>query len=104
MMLRTVDFRCFMILLFGLALAFTSVRAQSTLLTAPVDVLSEPGDRDLAPFAAVLEEQDRAWAEGDADAYTARVLPTVSFTNVVGAYSVGKAPLLKQVQMIFSTI
>jgi len=57
-MLRTVDFRCFMILLF----------------------------------------------EGDADAYTARVLPTVSFTNVVGAYSVGKAPLLKQVQMIFSTI
>lgn len=93
------------VIVLSLILVGGCLRAQSGVAQAvPEDVLKEPGQRDLAAFAAVLEEQDRAWAAGDADAYVARVLPGVSFTNVVGAYSVGKAPLLKQVQMIFSTI
>jgi uncharacterized protein (TIGR02246 family) len=105
MMLRFLNQYFLMLLLAGLVLAPNSAKTQNSIAQpAPGDVLKEPDSRDLAAFAAVLEEQDRAWAKGDADAYTARVLPTVSFTNVVGAYSVGKEPLLKQVNMIFSTI
>ncbi len=104
-MLRFLNRYSLIVPLVALVLMPGSAKTQNSVpQPAPGDVLKEPDTRDLAAFAAVLEEQDRAWAKGDSDAYTARVLPTVSFTNVVGAYSIGKEPLLKQVNMIFSTI
>jgi uncharacterized protein (TIGR02246 family) len=71
---------------------------------APVGVISSPSTADETEIMKVLAEQDSAWAAGDADAYTAQALPEICFTNVVGAYSIGKEPLLAQVRRIFSTI
>jgi uncharacterized protein (TIGR02246 family) len=104
-MLRFLNLYSLSLILAAFVLVPNSAKSQNSVpQPAPSNVLKEPDSRDLAAFAAVLEEQDRAWAKGDADGFTARALPTVSFTNVVGAYSIGKAPLLKQVKMIFSTI
>lgn len=71
---------------------------------APSGVLREPDSAVRLAISDILAEQDRAWAAGDADAYAARALPEIVFTNVLGAYSVGKTPLLAQVRKIFSTI
>ncbi len=55
-------------------------------------------------IAAVVAAEDDAWNRGDAQAFAARVLPDVVFTNVVGMFSVGKAPFLAQHERIFATI
>lgn len=55
-------------------------------------------------IAALISVEDRAWNSGSADAFSARVLPDVVFTNVVGMFSVGKAPFVAQHERIFSTI
>ena len=95
--------KMFVVILIGGALAMAA--AQSNLPeSAPSGVIGAASKADQEAIARVLADQDRAWAAGDAEAYTARVLSAVSFTNVVGDYSVGKEPLLAQVRMIFSTI
>ena len=55
-------------------------------------------------IAAIVAAEDDAWNRGSADGFAERVLPDVVFTNVVGMFSVGKAPFVAQHQHIFSTI
>ena len=57
-----------------------------------------------AEIAAIIAAEDDAWNEGSAENFAARVLPDVVFTNVVGMFSVGKAPFLAQHEHIFTTI
>lgn len=59
---------------------------------------------DKAAIEAILERQAVAWAAGDAEAFAADVLVGVVFTNVVGMFSVGRAPFVGQHAKIFSTI
>ena len=39
---------------------------------------------------AVIEEEDAAWAAGDAARYSARVEPDIVFTNILGQQFVGR--------------
>ncbi len=55
-------------------------------------------------IAALIAAEDAAWNIGDAQRFAGRVLPDVVFTNVVGMFSVGKAPFLAQHERIFGTI
>ncbi len=58
-------------------------------------------DRDIA---ALIADEDDAWSRSDAVGFSARVLPDVVFTNVLGMFSVGRAPFLAQHERIFATI
>jgi uncharacterized protein (TIGR02246 family) len=51
---------------------------------------------DRAAIEAILERQAAAWAAGDAEAFAADTLDDVVFTNVVGMFSVGRAPFIGQ--------
>jgi uncharacterized protein (TIGR02246 family) len=53
---------------------------------------------------SLITGEDVAWNRGDAVGFAARVLPEVVFTNIVGMFSVGKAPFVAQHERIFSTI
>jgi uncharacterized protein (TIGR02246 family) len=55
-------------------------------------------------IAALLASEDDAWNRGDAAGFAARVLPDIVFTNVLGMFSVGKAPFVSQHERIFATI
>ena len=66
--------------------------------TAPSQDLQQAG------ILAVIEAESAAWNAGDAEAFAARVLPDVVFTNIVGRFSVGKEPFVAQHAHIFSTI
>jgi uncharacterized protein (TIGR02246 family) len=59
---------------------------------------------DRAAIQAILERQATAWEAGDAEAFAADALEGVVFTNVVGMFSVGRAPFVGQHAHIFSTI
>lgn len=61
-------------------------------------------DATRTEIEAIVAAEDEAWNSGNADQFAARVLPDVAFTNVIGMFSVGKAPFLVQHQRIFSTI
>lgn len=61
-------------------------------------------DTTRTEIVALVAAEDEAWNSGDADGFAARVLPDVTFTNVMGMFSVGKAPFVAQHQRIFSTI
>ncbi len=52
---------------------------------------------------AVLDSQEAAWAAGDAEAFAAAVTDDVVFTNIVGRFSVGRAPFVDQHAHIFGT-
>ncbi|WP_174279864.1 SgcJ/EcaC family oxidoreductase [Sphingomonas bacterium] len=58
---------------------------------------------DHAPFRAILDEQERAWAAGDADGIARDVTDDVVFTNVVGMFAVGRAGFVGQHVHIFAT-
>ncbi|RSV14216.1 SgcJ/EcaC family oxidoreductase [Sphingomonas sp. ABOLG] len=80
------------------------------LLTAVVFVRSAMA-QDLSPDAATRSEifalvaaEDKAWNSGNAEEFGARVLPNVVFTNIVGMFTVGREPFLRQHRTIFSTI
>lgn len=91
----------------GIAVLIMAVSSSSAIAkpeTVPTNVTKNPSASDRMKIAKILQDQDSAWATGDADGYTSRVLPEVGFTNVMGAYSIGKDPLLAQVRKIFSTI
>ena len=61
-------------------------------------------DETRSDIAALVAAQDAAWNRGDAEAFAARALPDIVFTNIFGMFSVGKAPFLAQHERIFSTI
>lgn len=100
----------------GLAVSrrwLTSAAAVAAILRTPVALAKgEPAVADdLTPgwdfndeIAALIRGEDEAWNNGDAKAFAARVLPNVIFTNVLGMFSVGKAPFLAQHERIFATI
>lgn len=58
---------------------------------------------DHAEIRAVLDAQEAAWAAGNAYAFAAAVTDDVVFTNVVGMFSVGRAPFVGQHAHIFAT-
>lgn len=51
----------------------------------------------------LLDEQEAAWAAGDAEAFARAVLPDIVFTNVVGMFSIGRAGFIAQHRHIFSS-
>lgn len=53
---------------------------------------------------AIIAGQCAAWDAGDADAFVAGALEDVSFTNVMGMYTVGLEPFRAQHARIFATI
>ena len=58
----------------------------------------------LADISALIASEEAAWEAGSAEDFAARVLPDVVFTNIVGMFSVGKAPFVAQHERIFATI
>ena len=52
----------------------------------------------------VIAAEDAAWKDGDAEAFCDAATPDVVFTNIVGMFSVGHAPMVAQHARIFSTI
>ena len=63
-----------------------------------------PSDGAPAAILAVIEAEDAAWKAGDAEAFCAAATPDVVFTNIVGMFSVGHAPMVAQHARIFATI
>ncbi len=59
---------------------------------------------DRAAITALLADQCAAWDRGDAAGFAARTLDDVVFTNIVGMFSVGRAPFVAQHERIFATI
>ena len=57
-----------------------------------------------AAIEAVLTRQSAAWVAGSAAAFAADAQEGVLFTNVVGMFSIGRAPFVAQHEHIFSTI
>lgn len=57
-----------------------------------------------AAIVKVIEAEDAAWKAGDANAFCEAATPDVVFTNIVGMFSVGHAPMVAQHARIFSTI
>ena len=55
-------------------------------------------------LAAVLAEQDEAWAAGDAAKFSERVLPDAVFTNIFGQQFTGREAFKQQHAFIFSSI
>lgn len=51
---------------------------------------------------ALLDEQERAWQAGDAEAFSLATTPDIVFTNVVGLFSVGRAGFEAQHRHIFA--
>ena len=60
--------------------------------------------RERESIEAILSQQSAAWAAGDADAFVKAALDAVSFTNVMGMYTVGIEPFRMQHARIFATI
>lgn len=59
---------------------------------------------DRAAIAAIIAAEAAAWNAGDAAAFAAPTTPDVVFTNIVGLFSVGRAPFIAQHARIFATI
>ncbi|MEO7026711.1 MAG: SgcJ/EcaC family oxidoreductase [Caulobacteraceae bacterium] len=64
--------------------------------------MAEAKERD--SIEAIIARQCAAWAAGDADAFAAPANDDVSFTNVMGMYTVGIEPFRAQHARIFATI
>ena len=47
-------------------------------------------DETRSDIAALVAAQDAAWNRGSAEAFAARALPDIVFTNIFGMFSVGK--------------
>lgn len=59
--------------------------------------------QDTAALRAILDEQDQAWCDGDAPAFSRNAASDIVFTNVVGLFSVGREPFEAQHRHIFAT-
>ena len=51
---------------------------------------------------AVLADEDGAWSRGDAEGFAAAAADGIVFTNVVGMFTVGRAPFVRQCACIFA--
>lgn len=63
-----------------------------------------PTDDDRAAALSILARQEAAWAAGDAAAFADLATADVSFTNIVGMFSVGREPFARQHAHIFATV
>lgn len=61
-------------------------------------------DEAMRGIAALIAGEDAAWNNGDAAGFAENAVPDVIFTNVIGMFSVGKAPFVAQHERIFTTI
>ena len=59
---------------------------------------------DRAAIEAILTRQSAGWDAGNASSFAADAQEGVVFTNVVGMFSIGRAPFIAQHEHIFSTI
>lgn len=59
---------------------------------------------DRTAIEAVLIRQSAAWNAGNAGSFAADAQEGVLFTNIVGMFSIGRAPFIAQHEHIFSTI
>lgn len=59
---------------------------------------------DRAALEKIIADQQEAWNRGDAEAYGARALPEIVFTNILGARYVGRAAVVALWQGIFDGI
>ena len=59
---------------------------------------------DQAAITRILAAEEAAWNAGDAVAFAAATTPDVVFTNIIGMFSVGRAPFVAQHERIFATI
>ena len=87
------------LVLAGLLLPMANTNRTAAMATE--SVVSQEVHKEIA---ALVGAEDEAWNRGSAEAFGARVLPDVLFTNVMGMFSVGKAPFVAQHERIFSTI
>ncbi len=76
--------------------AVVATRLEAKAMLVPDDVR--------AAIEAVLADQAAAWNRGDATAFAAHTTDDVVFTNVVGMFSVGRAPFVAQHARIFATM
>ena len=74
------------------------------MLSTSVGVVMADEVTERESIEAILSRQSLAWVAGDADAFVEAALDMVSFTNVMGMYSVGIEPFRVQHARIFSTI
>lgn len=65
---------------------------------------AQPSAAERAAIEAVIADENAAWERGDAEGFAAHAAPDVVFTNIIGMFSVGKAPFVAQHAAIFSTI
>lgn len=61
-------------------------------------------EADRSAILQLLDDEGAAWEAGNADAFGSGALPDIAFTNIVGMFSVGKAPFVAQHKTIFETI
>jgi uncharacterized protein (TIGR02246 family) len=78
--------------------------AGATLAAETTMTLSPATPEVHAAILKVIEAENAAWKAGDAEAFCEAATPDVVFTNVVGMFSVGHAPMVAQHAHIFSTI
>ena len=96
-----------MLVVADLSAICSASRKPSALLAVDVvaaEAIVQIDSDDRAAIEAILERQAVAWAAGDAEAFAADALDGVVFTNIVGMFSVGRAPFVGQHAQIFSTI
>ena len=73
--------------------------------TAETTMTHSPATTEVrSAISSVLDAENAAWKAGDAEAFCEAATPDVVFTNVVGMFSVGHAPMVAQHAHIFSTI
>jgi uncharacterized protein (TIGR02246 family) len=76
-----------------------------TMMMEPLMAASLTGGEDTrSEIAALVAAEAAAWNKGNAEEFADRALPDISFTNIFGMFSVGKAPFVAQHERIFSTI
>ena len=64
-----------------------------------INICSEVRDA----IRAILAKQDRSWSVGDAAAFAGSAAPDIVFTNVMGIFSVGRAPFEAHHARIFAS-
>jgi len=80
----------------AMAMTATATMAEAKAMQIPNEVRTA--------IEAVLADEVAAWNHGDATAFAAHTTDDVVFTNVVGMFSVGRAPFVAQHARIFATM
>ena len=83
-------------ILIALAMLATSATLEARTMKVPDDVT--------AAITAIIDGETAAWNRGDAAAFAAVTTDDVVFTNIIGMFTVGRAPFEAQHARIFATI